>query len=525
MVRPVVETKITQHTLWQAIAGSAPPFDLVATPIVKAVLDNRDVTAGDLFIAFSGRFSDGNRYVGAALKAGAKAIICQKQGKELAQAAGAYIVDCRTETTVTQRADITKSRSTVAPSDAKKIGSAIAYVVDDSQAALQQVGAFQRLHRTHAALRVIGITGSIGKSSTKELAAALLRQRYRTFHNPGNLNSEQGLPLSLLGLGFEERRAILEMGMYDIGEIAELCTWARPQVGLITNVGPVHLERLGTIERIQQAKAELVKALPTAEQGGVAILNWDDERVRSMQTMTDARIFRYGLSPDADLWADEVESAGREGIRFCFHHADKEWRVNLPLLGRHSVYTALSAAAIGVVEGVSWDEIVAGLQNFKNPLRLVMTPGINHSTIIDDTYNASPASTIAALDLLDDLSLKDSGRKIAVLGDMLELGDYTKEGHRLVGQRSADVVDRLITVGKLGRSIGVEAVAAGLSTLRLHSFDNHVDTVEFLTQEIQADDIVLVKGSRAVGMETIASKIRNAGDEYDNKPLYTEGKA
>ncbi len=275
------------------------------------------------------------------------------------------------------------------------------------------MGAFQRLHRSRADLRVIGITGSVGKTSTKEMAANVLANRYVTLASTGNLNNEQGLPLTLLGLGTEHERAVLEMGMYDMGEITRLCELARPHVGVITNIGPSHLERLGTIERIAQAKAELVQALPSAEDGGVAILNWDDERVRPMAAMTKARIFRYGLTPEADLWADEIESEGMEGIRFQFNYrspdkpgAVENLYVRVPLLGRHSVHTALRAAAVGLVEGLTWQEIATGLQRSTGQLRLVLVSGVNGSTLIDDTYNASPASTIAALNLLQDLGIE-----------------------------------------------------------------------------------------------------------------------
>lgn len=159
-------------------------------------------------------------------------------------------------------------------------------MVDDSTQALQQVGAFQRLHRANTNLRVIGITGSVGKTSTKELTAGVMRQRFRTLASQGNLNNEQGLPLTLLGLGYETECAVLEMGMYDLGEIDRLCTLARPHVGIVTMVGPVHLSRLGTIERIAQAKSELPAALPAADEGGVAILNWDDPRVKAMASAT-----------------------------------------------------------------------------------------------------------------------------------------------------------------------------------------------------------------------------------------------
>ena len=318
-------------------------------------------------------------------------------------------------------------------------GQTIVYLVDDSLVALQQVGAFQRVHRASPVLRVLGITGSVGKTSTKELTASVVRRRFTTIASQGNLNNEQGLPLTLLGIGPEYERAVLEMGMYDVGEIAELCQLARPQVGLVTNVGPVHLERLGTIERIAQAKSELVQALPAAEDGGVAILNWDDERVRAMAGLTRARIFRFGLSAEADLWADEIDGLGMEGVRFRFHYRrpgqarTETLAVRVPLMGRHSVHTALGAAAAGLVEGMDWDEIVAGMQSLPGQLRLVVVAGLNGCTVIDDTYNASPASTIAALNLLADIAPKGNGRRVAVLGDMRELGDYTEEGHQLGG--------------------------------------------------------------------------------------------
>jgi UDP-N-acetylmuramoyl-tripeptide--D-alanyl-D-alanine ligase len=317
----------------------------------------------------------------------------------------------------------------------------------------------------------------------------------------------------LMGLTPAHERAVLEMGMYALGEITALCGLARPHVGVVTNVGPSHLSRLGTIERIAQAKSELVQALPPAEDGGVAVLNWDDERVRPMQELTSARIFRYGLTPEADLWATDIVSAGMDGIRFQFHYRrsagqkPESIHVRVPLLGTHSVHTALRAAAVGLIEGLEWDEIVAGLQSISGQLRLVVTSGINDSTIIDDTYNASPASTIAALNLLNDLTPDGAGRKVAVLGDMLELGHFTDEGHKLVGRRAAGVVDLLVTVGDLGRAIGAEAQTAGFPDDRLHVMDSADEAIAFLHDELAADDLVLIKGSRAIGMEYVVSEL------------------
>jgi len=301
--------------------------------------------------------------------------------------------------------------------------------------------------------------------------------------------------------------------MYGLGEIDRLCLLGRPHVGIVTNVGPSHLSRLGTIERIAEAKSELVRALPDAESGGVAILNWDDERVRAMASLTKAHVIRYGLTPEADLWVDEIQSMGMEGIRFRFHyrrpntHKMDSIHLKIPLLGRHSVHTAMCAAAAGLAEGLGWEEIVPGLQAQAGQLRLVAVRGINGSTIIDDTYNAGPVSTVAALNLLADLEPKAQGRRVAVLGDMLELGNYEDEAHKIVGRRAADVVDVLITVGRLGSAIADEARGAGFAPNRVYSLAAHEDAVLLLRRLVHVDDLVLVKGSRAVGMDTIVAEI------------------
>jgi UDP-N-acetylmuramoyl-tripeptide--D-alanyl-D-alanine ligase len=476
---------------------------LAPAPIPAAAIDSRDVRHGDLFVALKGTVTDGHDYIAAALTNGAGAIIAEERAQGTARAAGAAVVDC------------TRGRWALNASlpTGYQAGQAIMYLVDDSLVALQQVGAFQRVHRASPALRVIGITGSVGKTSTKELTASVLRRRFATIASPGNLNNEQGLPLTLLGIGPEYECAVLEMGMYDVGEITQLCRLARPHVGLVTNVGPVHLERLGTIERIAQAKCELPQALPAADDGGVAILNWDDERVRGMANLTRARLFRFGLTAEADLWADEIAGLGMEGVRFRFHYRrpgqirTETLAVRVPLLGRHSVHTALGAAAVGLVEGMDWDEIVAGMQSMPGQLRLVVVAGLNGSTVIDDTYNASPASTIAALNLLADIAPKGSGRRVAVLGDMRELGDYAEEGHQLVGRRAAAVVDVLVTIGELGSAIAAEAQEAGLDSACVHRRAGPDAAIALLENILGQDDLVLVKGSRAVGMDAVVAGI------------------
>jgi UDP-N-acetylmuramoyl-tripeptide--D-alanyl-D-alanine ligase len=257
---------------------------------------------------------------------------------------------------------------------------------------------------------------------------------------------------------------------------------------------------LRTIERIAQAKAELVQALPT---DGVAVLNGDDVLVRAMANQTTARAFVYGLTPDCDLWASDIESAGLEGIRFRFHYAGESVYAKLPLLGRHSVHTALRSAAVGLIEGLDFGEIISGLRDVSGHLRLMVVPGIKDTTLIDDTYNSSPSSALAALNLLQDLE----GRKIAVLGDMLELGDYEETGHRLVGCRAANVAQTLVSVGLRARWIADEAEACGLPAKDIQRAADTEEALTMVQDMIEPGDLLLVKGSRGMAMERIVAAL------------------
>ena len=220
-MQPRIETKITQHTLWQALTGELPPLALPASPIAFATLDSRDTDAGDLFVALPGQNTDGHAFIADSLRQGVAAVICEERGVRQAEEANAAIVDCR-------RASLASNsplRQWEAGSTNQLVGTSVAYLVDDSIEGLQQVGGFQRLHRSHPDLSVVGITGSVGKTSTKELVAAVLGQQYRTLCSRGNLNSEQGLPLTLLELDSTHERAVLEMAMYDLGEIHTHCVF------------------------------------------------------------------------------------------------------------------------------------------------------------------------------------------------------------------------------------------------------------------------------------------------------------
>ena len=471
---------LTLTDIYLGLGGQHIHPALAAFPISEFVIDSRRATPGSCFIALPGEHGDGHDYIADAIARGAIAIIAQRPPGDVA--------------TQTIRPDSDPAPASITPP--------VLFLVPDSLAGLQNLAIYWRGRHTPT---VIAITGSVGKTSTKELTAAVLRQRYPTLWTPGNYNNEIGLPLSLLQLRPEHRYAVLEMGFYVEGEIARLCDIAHPHIGVITNIGPIHLERAGSMEAIFRGKAELIRALPAE---GRAILNWDDVRVRKMAEFSPAPVFKYGLSDEADLWADEIESYGLSGIHFRFHHRQPSGQievlyVTLPLLGRHSVHTALRAAAAGLLAGLSWEEIIRGLRDVNARLRIDITPGCNDSTIIDDTYNASPPSTIAALNLLQEME----GRRVAILGDMLELGSEEEKGHRLVGARAAETSDILITVGPRARWIAEEARSLGMAAEAIHAADSAERAIVIAREIIQPGDYILIKGSRSMRMDEIVSRL------------------
>ena len=251
------------------------------------------------------------------------------------------------------------------------------------------------------------------------------------------------------------------------------------------------LNEPATQETIAKGKAELVQALPSSPDG-VAILNYDDPWVREMANQHQARVFFYGLDPHADLWADSVEGLGLEGIRFRLHFRNETIHLRVPLIGRHSVHTACVQPLLGLVEGLTWQEIYNGLRSTHTQLRMMTVRANSGALILDDTYNASPESTLAALNLLDELN----GKKIAVLGDMLELGQYERMGHEMVGVRAAEVVDELITVGIRGQLIAEAAREAGLESSAITSVEDSLQALQVLASRLDGQTVVLVKGSR-----------------------------
>jgi len=439
-------------------------------PIRGAAVDSRAVEPGNLFVALPGERTDGHRFLGAAVAAGAAALLVSRP-------LDADQLDTLRDVTVVR--------------------------VPDALLGLQAIGAAWRARFDPL---VVGITGSVAKTSTKDAAAAVLSAALRTLKSEGNANNEIGLPLTLLRLGPEHRAVVLEMGMYVGGEIATLARLGRPQIGVVTAVAPVHQERAGSLEAIEDAKAELVAALPP---GGTAILNSDDPRVRTFGSRTRASVVRYGLEAGADVTADRVVSRGAAGMTFeLVAHAPRTARfsVEMVALGRHSVQNALAAAAVGLVAGLPDGAIATGLAtswSASSPHRgaIVTAPGL---TILDDTYNASPPAMLAALDVLVSLP----GRPVAILGEMLELGDAHAAGHRAVGEAAGRAVAELVVVGTGVRAIADGAIAAGLPASRVHAVPDRAAAIELLPLLLRPGDVVLVKASRGAALEAIVDVLR-----------------
>jgi len=450
-------------TVQDITAALDPLLNLVIRAIGRqsfsgVAIDSRQVQPGDLFIALPGEHRHGREFIPDAISRGAAGVIAEKQPRDL-------------------------------PHDV------CFFQVDNTLAALQRLAAYWR---GKYRVKVVGITGSVGKTTCKELTAAVLSSGYQVLKSEANLNTEIGLPLTLLQLRPEHEQVVLEMGMYGLGDIRLLCQMARPQIGVVTNVGPVHLERLGTLEAIAQAKAELVESLPV---DGWAVLNGDDPLVAAMAERTSARVALFGESPQCSVRGTVLSTSGLEGISFRLTCDDESVDVSAPLPGRHNLYNALAAATVGLADGLSLQKVAAALATADVLLRLRVLSGPQGSTILDDTYNASPASMLAALDLLAELP----GRHVALLGDMLELGTFEEEGHCLVGERAAQTTDILYTVGERGRIIGEAAQAAGHQDVRFLASKG--EAAAAIRETLSEGDHLLVKASRAMALETVIEEL------------------
>ena len=374
--------------------------------------------------------------------------------------------------------------------------------VADPLVALQELAAWWR---ARSSVRVVGITGSTGKTIAKEIVADVLARTLRVLRNEGNLNSETGLPMTLLRLEPAHQAAVLEMSMYAEGEIARLAELARPEVGVVLAVHPTHLERAGSLEAIARAKAELPAALPA---DGLAVLNADDSRVAAMRDITPATVRTFGLGLEADVRATDIESHGVRGTSFTLEAPWGRRRLRSATPGRHLVPHALAAATVADHLGVPPDEVEAALAAGSHAdHRMAVVEATAGATVIDDTYNASPVSVAAALDFLGESPLGPGRARYAVLGDMLELGPDEERLHREIGAAAASVADALVTVGERGRWIAEGARAAGLR--RVTDVRDAEEAVLAVERDLApgVGDILLVKGSRGIELDRLVAAL------------------
>lgn len=430
---------------------------------LRVTIDSRQVKPGDLFIAIPGERYDGHQFVPAAAAAGAGAVL------------------------VSRRQDVPPGVGQV--------------LVDDT---IQALGALARAYRRRFTLPVVAVTGSTGKTSTKEMIARVGAVRHRVARTPGNQNNEIGLPLTLLGLVPGDELLVLEMGMRGQGQIATLAAIAEPEVGVLTNIGLTHLELLGSREAIAEAKAELLAVLPIE---GYAVLNADDPRCLALTGKTRAQVLLYGLGVEAVVRAMKLKESA-EGSRFTVVVPGwPEFAVELSVPGRHHVSNALAAIATAKALGYAPEDVRAGLADFGLERgRGMAIATIQGWTVIDDTYNASPASAEAALGVLG--ARPAVGRRIAVLGDMLELGSAAMAGHRSVGECAAGIgISLLLTTGELACEIVAGAVAAGFPATMARHYPTQEQLVRDLTCLLRQGDVVLVKGSRGMRMEKIVAAL------------------
>jgi UDP-N-acetylmuramoyl-tripeptide--D-alanyl-D-alanine ligase len=431
-----------------------------APPIERAVADSRLCRPGDLFVALPGETLDGNDYVNDAFARGAVAALAGRIPESVPEGCTVY----------------------EAP---------------ETLPALQRLALWWRRRFEP---RVLTITGTVGKTSTKEIAAHVLARHATVLKTESSLNGEIGLPLMLLRLRPEHEVAVLELGLFYAGEITLQCDLALPAYGIVTNVGYTHAERLGSIEAIAVAKRELVEWLPA---GTLVALNADDPRVAAMAAHARCTVVRYGLGAGADVRAESIEDFGLDGFAFRMIAGGQSVTVRTPLIGRHNVHNCLAAATVALADGMSLAEIADALATATNPLRLKRLPGPNGSTLIDDTYNANPASMNAALDLL--AAAARGGRRIAVLGDMFELGDEEERLHRELGERAAAVADLVILTGPRSRWTAEAARAAGGAEVRY--VEDRDELAEAIVAVVKRDDVVLLKASRGMEFERVVEAL------------------
>lgn len=424
------------------------------------VTDSRKVEEGFLFVPIKGARVDAHDFIDGVMEKGA---LCTLTERELGEKSFPYI----------------------------KVNSSLQAVKDIAEFYLKQLS-----------IPVVGITGSVGKTSTKEMIAAVLEEKYNVLKTKGNFNNELGVPLTVFGLRPDHEIAVLEMGISDFGEMHRLAKIARPDTCVITNIGLCHLEFLKSRDGILKAKTEIFDFL---ESDGHVILNGDDDKLITVRDVKGIKPLFFGVDNHQGVWADEIESKGLKGISCRIHAGEESFKVLIPIPGRHMVYNALAGTAVGLTYGMNMEEIKKGiesLQSLSGRFHIIET---GNRTIVDDCYNANPVSMKASLDVLQDAL----GRRVAILGDMGELGKEEVEMHREVGvYAAARDIDKIICVGELAGDMA-EAARLAAPTKDIVHFAEKESLLEALPEMIRDGDTILVKASHFMEFEKVVEMLKD----------------
>ena len=459
--------KLSLSRIAEITGAQADKFDPNAIAIGYSI-DSRTIRPGELFFAVKGEKMDGHDFVAQAIE---KAAVGAVVGRERLSSA-----EWRARITAAQQSKL--------------------LVVEDTLEALQLVA---KSVRNLWARPLIGVTGSAGKTTTKEAIAHVLATRFRVHKSEGNFNNHFGLPLMLLKLEAEDDIAVVELGMSHLGEITALAQIAQPNTGVVTNVAAVHLEFFSSIAEIARAKYELLESLPA---DGTAVLNGDDEYVSQFGREFKGKVISYGFAPTCTVRAEKWESAGEAGSVFDVVVGDRRERVTLPLVGKHNAYNALAAVAVGLEHGVELAESSAALARLSPADKRGQVVRIGNITVINDCYNSNPKALAAMVDALAEMPAK---RRIVVAGEMLELGPKGEEMHRNAGEYIATKkIDVLIGVRGLARAMVESAKQAGIAT---EFFVAPEEAGEWLARETRDGDAILLKASRGVKLEKALEKL------------------
>lgn len=439
------------------------PTDM-QTEIAGAVTDSREVGKGYLFIPIKGARADGHDFIPEVIEKGAAAVLSERE-----------LTDCT-----------------------------VPYIrVASSEQALKDIAEY---YRSQLTIPVIGITGSVGKTSTKEMIASVLSEKYRVLKTEGNFNNEIGLPLTLLRIREEHEAAVVEMGISDFGEMHRLAKMAKPDVCVITNIGICHLENLKTRDGILQAKSEIFDYL---KPDGRIVLNGEDDKLSTLTEVSGIRPMFYGFVQDTDndihkeIYADGVQNCGLKGVKVQIHTPKGTIQVHIPIPGEHNVYNAMAAAAVGLCLNMELSEIKDGIAHAETIGGRSNLMEIGHMTVIDDCYNANPVSMRASLDVLS----YGLGRTVAVLGDMGELGENEKHLHYGVGAYAAEKqIDAIFCAGTLSVEMARGAKEAGAR--QVFYYGTREEMTSQLLEYLKEGDTVLVKASHFMEYPKVVGAIK-----------------